>query len=196
MKVCPMCGQENADEAIFCEVCQTNIRETPSAPRAAGEAAEAAIYVRICPACGAENPEAADRCGGCGAFLTTTERTRKNPETPVAPMKLTFASGAILIVANREQILGAKYQEGILGRDPYVSGSHLRLVWRGGQWLAEDISRNGTTKNGCPLRKGERTALQPGDRLKIGRTTFVAAWENTAAMVPREMPRCRAFQRL
>ena len=65
----------------------------------------------------------------------------------------------------------------LLGRDPaseipvedeFVSGQHLRLLSRGGQWLAEDLgSTNGTRLNGTRL-KGS-AALKHGDILDLGR---------------------------
>ena len=186
MKVCPMCGQGNADEAIFCEVCQSNIRDVPSETRVAEEPAEAAVYVKICRSCGTENADSEDRCQACGAFLTAVERTRKNPEIEVAPMKLTFASGADLILANRSQTLGVGYQDtSVWGEDPYASGAHLRLTWRGGKWLAEDISRNGTLRNGHPLPKGEKVALRNKDKLRAGRTVFQVEWEERRRRIQR-----------
>lgn len=65
----------------------------------------------------------------------------------------------------------------VLGRDPgceipvedeFVSGQHLKLFSRGGQWLAEDLSStNGSTLNGSRLR-GSAT-LKQGDILDLGR---------------------------
>lgn len=186
MKVCPMCGQTNADEAVFCDVCQSNIRDVPSAPREDARETEAAIFVKICRTCGTENADGEDRCGRCGAFLTNVERTRKHTEIEVAPMKLTFASGAVLILANKRNVLGVGYQEeSIWGNDPYVSGSHLRLTWKNGTWRAEDISRNGTKRNGVLLPKGEPVALRNKDRLQAGRTQFTVEWERANRRIQR-----------
>lgn len=171
MKVCPMCGHENPDDEVFCELCQTNIREVPSAPRGADLPEEPVVYVKICPNCRSENEPGEVRCRTCGAFLTGVERTRKQVHHHAAPMKLKFASGAVLILTGRETMLGSGYQDPVFwGGDPYVSQAHLRIRQRDGKWYGEDISRNGTRRNGRILPKGEPVLLQNGDRLEAGRT--------------------------
>jgi hypothetical protein len=53
--------------------------------------------------------------------------------------------------------------------DGYVSGEHVLLTLRGGNWWAQDLgSRNGTLLNALPL--AEPTVVSTGDLLTIGNT--------------------------
>lgn len=54
--------------------------------------------------------------------------------------------------------------------DAFVSSQHARIFARNGSWYVEDLgSTNGTFVN--EQRLGAPAMLQPGDRIRIGRTT-------------------------
>jgi ribosomal protein L40E len=177
MKICPICGHENEDDAVFCEICRTGIRDVPPAEPGTVLAQPEPVWVKYCPACGAENPAESDRCR-CGAFLADAERVRKKEPDSEEPLKLTFASGAVVILTAKENILGREYQSDLVwDDDPYVSGAHLRIRRRGGKWYAQDISANGTERNGRPMPAGEAVLLGQKDRLRAGRTEFQVTFE-------------------
>ncbi|MGE3974910.1 MAG: sigma 54-interacting transcriptional regulator [Bdellovibrionales bacterium] len=55
--------------------------------------------------------------------------------------------------------------------DPYVSGRHLRIEKREGQFLLKDLrSRNGTYLNGSRIAEA---ILTPGDRIQIGEREYI-----------------------
>lgn len=57
--------------------------------------------------------------------------------------------------------------------NPFVSARHARIAPVDGAWVVEDLgSKNGTLVNGEPLESPH--PLQPGDRVLIGDTEFVA----------------------
>ena len=50
--------------------------------------------------------------------------------------------------------------------DDSVSRRHAKLIFRGGEWIIQDLeSTNGTIVNGVPVG---RCQLMPGDRLRLG----------------------------
>ncbi len=52
--------------------------------------------------------------------------------------------------------------------DRVVSGHHAQVRYEGGQYLLNDVSRNGTFVNGSGGRVKSPYLLQHGDRLQIG----------------------------
>jgi hypothetical protein len=55
--------------------------------------------------------------------------------------------------------------------DPYASGDHALVAWRGGQWWLEDRdSRNGTLLNEIPVE--EALIIGHGDVIGIGQMQF------------------------
>lgn len=83
MKLCPNCGNQAADHAIFCDQCGTRLPDqTAQAVEApAVEPEETVMYtpgsipeeVVICPACGAENVPGEIFCDACGEPLASPE---------------------------------------------------------------------------------------------------------------------------
>ena len=68
--------------------------------------------------------------------------------------------------------IGADSQNDLRIQDDYVSGSHARLRYENGGLLVSDLgSRNGTFVNGQRVSETAR-AIMPGDRIRIGETTF------------------------
>src|SRR5438105_3006248 len=54
--------------------------------------------------------------------------------------------------------------------DPYLSGRHCVITYRGGEYWITDTSSNGVFVNGAPnpLGRGSSLPLHDGDRFKIG----------------------------
>lgn len=64
--------------------------------------------------------------------------------------------------------LGSDHKCDIIIRDPKVSGHHLTILFRAGQFLFRDeLSTNGTLINGAMANEG---VLQDGDYLQLGDT--------------------------
>lgn len=65
--------------------------------------------------------------------------------------------------------IGRGEHNAIVLAEPYASGEHALLTWRGNQWWLEDLgSRNGTLLNDVPIV--ERTVIAAGDVISIGDT--------------------------
>lgn len=65
-----------------------------------------------------------------------------------------------------ELIVGRSHRCDVVIDDPGVSRRHLRLVFRDGSWVLQDLeSTNGTTVNGVCVG---RCQLRPGDQLMLG----------------------------
>ena len=70
--------------------------------------------------------------------------------------------------AQSEMLIGRHHGCDLVLSDLSVSRRHLRMIFRDGQWILQDLeSRNGTIVNGC--RVG-RCQLRPGDHLTLGDT--------------------------
>ncbi|MFT4234914.1 MAG: FHA domain-containing protein [Microbacterium sp.] len=69
--------------------------------------------------------------------------------------------------------IGRSSESGLVIRDDYTSSHHARLVLWGDQWMLQDLeSTNGSFVNGSRVKPDEPVALQLGDQVKIGATTF------------------------
>ena len=90
-------------------------------------------------------------------------------------------AGAVFQLANGENVIGrsssAKFR--VVAAD--VSGQHVRLVVRGGQVVAENLSRFNTLIDGKPIQGP--TALKPGQLISLGKTT-VLRFEADAPAAP------------
>jgi len=126
---------------------------------------------KACPACGRANRQSASFCVGCGhsfvpvqpAVLRIVEPVRAAWEMPVAhsPMLLGRASEA---ESYRPDFDMTFYDDG-----GYVSRRHARITrGRGGYFVTDLGSSNGTTVNGRPLSARHAHALRNGDRIKVG----------------------------
>lgn len=68
--------------------------------------------------------------------------------------------------ATPELVVGRSHRCDVVIDDPGVSRRHVRLVFRDGSWVLQDLeSMNGTTVNGVCVG---RCQLRPGDRLMLG----------------------------
>ena len=126
---------------------------------------------QLCPACGRANREAARFCVGCGhsfvplgpAVLRIVEPVRAAWEMPVAhnPMLLGRASEAENYWPDFDMTF---YDEG-----DYVSRHHARITkGRGGYFITDLGSSNGTTVNGRPLVAHHAHLLRNSDQIKVG----------------------------
>jgi serine/threonine protein kinase len=126
---------------------------------------------KACPACGRANRQSARFCVSCGhsfvpvqpAVLRIIEPVRAAWEMPVArnPMLLGRASEA---ESYRPDFDMSFYDDG-----GYVSRRHARITkGRGGYFITDLGSSNGTTVNGRPLSARHAHLLRNGDRIKVG----------------------------
>lgn len=125
----------------------------------------------ICKACGQANKVNAHFCARCGqalgligeAVLRVIEPVRAAWEMPVSrnPMLLGRASEA---EGYRPAFDMSFYDEG-----NFVSRRHARITrGRGGTFVADLGSYNGTTVNGQLISPGRARLLRNGDRIKVG----------------------------
>ncbi len=143
-------------------------------PSAAGPAAKPAPPVpadKPCPVCRRANKPSARFCVGCGhafvplgrAILRVVEPVRAAWEMPVQqnPMLLGRASEA---EGYRPDFDMTFYDEG-----DYVSRRHARITsGRGGYFVTDLGSSNGTTVNGQTLIPNRAYRLRNGDRIRVG----------------------------
>lgn len=68
--------------------------------------------------------------------------------------------------AEHELLVGRHQSCDVVLSDPAVSREHARLIFRGSNWIVQDLkSTNGTFLNGARVGRSE---LRPGDRLMLG----------------------------
>lgn len=82
-------------------------------------------------------------------------------------------------------LVGRGVGAGLALDDPRVSSEHAVIYWRGGWWIRDLASRNGTFVDGVRLELGERRALALGVGLGFGQTD--AQWVLAADGPPRAM---------
>jgi serine/threonine protein kinase len=153
---------------------QTVVRQKPVAtsPRARPSTpTPVRVPAKSCPKCGRANKQQAQFCVGCGrvfgavrpAVLRVTEPVRAAWEMPVArsPMLLGRASEAENYRPDFDMTF---YDEG-----DYVSRRHARITrGKGGYFVADLGSSNGTTVNGHSLKPNRAYLLRNGDKIKVG----------------------------
>ncbi|MGD2205385.1 MAG: protein kinase [Anaerolineae bacterium] len=126
---------------------------------------------KSCRACGRVNKANAQFCVGCGrsfgplrpAILRVVEPVRAAWEMPIArnPMMLGRASEAEEYYPDFDMTF---YDDG-----DYVSRRHARITkGRGGHFITDLGSSNGTTVNGEQLAPHRAHRLHNGDRIKVG----------------------------
>ena len=92
-----------------------------------------------------------------------------------APTSLEVTSGPLTgttlnLHGYQEVTMGRSSSSTLVLEDDFASGSHARLLNRGGTWYLEDLdSRNGTFLNGQRIDQPEQLAA--GQELRIGQTT-------------------------
>lgn len=149
-----------------------------------------------CPFCSTENEPGATSCKQCGAALVRTPPPSEKPESapppspfpppperigvPLAPCRLVVGDQTLQVPLKKEAIIGRAESAGTWKPDvdlaPFggksdagVSRKHAKIVWQGG-WMIEDLnSTNGTYLHGQRLAPNQRTLLNDGDELLIGK---------------------------
>jgi serine/threonine protein kinase len=140
-------------------------------PRPAPAPTPPPVTTKSCPACRRTNSQWARFCVGCGysfvsvqpAILRVIEPVRAAWEMPVArcPMLLGRASEVEGYIPDFDMTF---YDDG-----DYVSRRHARITkGRGGYFITDLGSSNGTTVNGYPLTPQRAYRLRNGDRVKVG----------------------------
>lgn len=72
-----------------------------------------------------------------------------------------------------ETTFGARRDNDIILKDPYISGHHARLNWDGASWWVVDLgSKNGTQVNGVPCPAMQPQLLPAGATLQLGDMAF------------------------
>ncbi len=95
MAICPKCGNQTGEGAVFCDQCGTRLSQPEvAAPEATPAPAAASV---ICPACGASNVPGEAFCDFCGSPLdapvpTAEEVAEPGPATAPAEPELEEAS--------------------------------------------------------------------------------------------------------
>ena len=114
MPVCPNCGNQAVDTAIFCDQCGTKIPAAETAaPAETISVAEPVggipADIVACPACGAENVPGEVFCDACGEPLETPQPVATEPvaaepavDTVVAPEADVAVEAEIVVEAEPE----------------------------------------------------------------------------------------------
>jgi serine/threonine protein kinase len=147
------------------------VPRTQPQPVAAPKPTPKPVSTKTCPSCGRSNKKSAGFCVGCGrafgparpAILRVIEPVRAAWEMPVArsPMLLGRSSEAEGFEPDFDMTF---YDDG-----DYVSRRHARISkGRGGYFIADLGSSNGTTVNGFSLEPKRAYHLRNGDHIKVG----------------------------
>lgn len=108
------------------------------------------------------------RAAGTGTPATVQRPASASPRLMVLAVGQTPYTVGQQFPVRSPMLLGRDPASEIPVEDEFVSGQHLKLASRGGQWLAEDLgSTNGTRLNGTRLQGS--AALKHGDILDLGR---------------------------
>ncbi|MBM3128795.1 MAG: FHA domain-containing protein [Chloroflexi bacterium] len=151
---CPTCGTENDPNAAFCDQCGASLARPTPPPASAKPAGD------VTPP---PFPPPPERIG-----------------IPLAPCRLEIGGKTLTVPLKKEAVIGRAESTGTwkpdvdLGpfggkSDAGVSRKHAKIVWQGG-WMIEDLnSTNGTYLRGQRLPPNQRTLLNNGDALLIGK---------------------------
>jgi predicted amidophosphoribosyltransferase len=93
MPVCPNCGNQAAENALFCDQCGTKLAaaEAPAPVETAAQTQPGGVPmdILICPACGAENVPGEVFCDACGEPLEAPEPVAAEVAVEPAPAPVT-----------------------------------------------------------------------------------------------------------
>jgi len=90
---------------------------------------------------------------------------------PVQGRLMPHGGGDPIELNRAELVIGRRPSCDIQMEYPNISGQHLKLLFRGGYWLVEDLgSTNGTKINGMRIQQAR--TVYPGDTLRIGKRDF------------------------
>lgn len=187
---CTSCGNENEDNAAFCDTCGTLLGAAGTAHTPA-VVSPAAASGNVCPACGSAVVPGEAFCEQCGAALDALL-----PASTVAPPAQQIAPALprvlrLLIKPNDTEVTFPNKPEAIIGRsDPAsqffpdidldrfdalnqgVSRRHAKVQVRGDQIMIEDLdTANGTAINKQRLAPRLAQPIHDGDELRFGTLT-------------------------
>jgi hypothetical protein len=184
VKVCPVCGQENALATMVCGQCGTSLtaaRKTPrervAEPTEPGakeeqspELGRASGGDLVCPDCQHSNPLGTTNCQRCFCRLRTCATPlsdgRQVPLVVVWPWGEAALSGRLGIGRDNEFSPLASHLETY----PNLSRRHAEIYEEGGVFFLRDInSTNGTFVNDRPLPPHTHERLEAGMILRFGR---------------------------
>jgi len=124
--------------------------------------------------------------GGEVLALPMPKETGKQENTPIAALaapggtaaaataRLVARDGRTVTLTDAVVTVGRKPENSlVLTGDPYVSGSHARIVFEGGSFQLVDVgSTNGTRHNGRKLSPHAPQTLGDGDEIVFGQTPY------------------------
>lgn len=144
------------------EALEVSGEEAPVPPAAAEEVAEVPAAEEVEQAASAAEEELAPHSAGLVEEVQPVARL-----IGVSDPALSFA------IKPGTNGLGRRADSDIPLNDPYVSGVHADITAEEGEFYVVDMrSTNGTLLNGSKITPGIRVALNDGDEITVGQTTF------------------------
>ena len=184
---CPQCGTQNMAGTMFCDNCGASLQGVAAAPGGMPPAAPvypppgqpAGFPPPVPPAPGFQQPPAAPGFppqqpgypppgAGVGA-------------PPPFPARLMIGGQQVMVPQKAEAVIGradiASGWNPEVALTPFggtpeagVSRKHAKLVWQGASWAIEDLnSVNGTYVRGARIVPNQRTPINAGDALQLGK---------------------------
>lgn len=185
--LCPNCGVDNGEGALFCEACGYDFT-TGAMPRGT-QTASSALSTEGSAGAGI-SPSSAQNLPGEPAFEWVAEvwidpdwyRTQEADDpcpSPGLPVIVPLRHKSVLL--GRVSASKNTHPEVELSSDPGVSRRHAQLTTDGTRWFVEDLgSSNGTFVGPAsgslpaqPIPVGPKTELSDDDRLYVGAWTRV-----------------------
>ena len=128
-----------------------------------------------CPVCKHENSESEEWCVECGWLLSQQAHGEYEVEEEDIDEEIDFRAFLILpergsvALRKKRTVIGREFGEILLPDDLNVSRIHLALIAdRGGLYLEDLRSSNGTLLNGVKIPPGRRYLLSDGDVITAG----------------------------
>lgn len=183
--ICPNCGVENIDGALFCEACGYDFT-TGAMPRGAGPGPEAVESIEPIESAEAKSAAAWVAEIWVDPDWYATQEAEDPCPSPGLPLIVPLRGGSLLL--GRVSSSRNTNPEIDLSTDPGVSRRHAQLTTDGTRWFVEDLdSSNGTfvgpASGPLPTRSipvGPKHELDEDDRLYVGAWTRVVIREATA----------------
>ncbi len=129
----------------------------------------------VCPVCNHENSESEDWCVECGWLLAQKPPDTTDVEDEDIGTEIPFKAFVVLPERGRvalrkaRTVVGREFGDILLAEDLNVSRIHLALVAdRGGLYVEDLRSSNGTLLNGVKIPPGKRYLLSDGDVVTAG----------------------------
>ncbi len=176
-KKCPVCGYENADDAVYCESCGAKLAapasgQGPSLPQGpalgapqapqqegAGQSPPPPEGKIKCPVCGFENEPGTEFCKNCGAKLSVAVAPSKPAASLVLPSGEEIEITSLPRVFGRSDFLRLQHSE-------YISRKHFEISFENGKYYIVDVgSTNGTSVNHVKVLS--KTEIKNGDLIEL-----------------------------